>query len=152
MSLMTLPLLLSRFRFPFLPLPFLQTPPFLYFLLTMHLFRLLLPPVPLFSLQSLLPPIASSSFLPPSWHSPTRWHLVQVDVPQSLLNPAFLACAAAGRCCCHFLGKHPDNASLPDPPGSWWLLMHRFSTSADGSIDFGARVLFNPITTPAVLR
>jgi hypothetical protein len=63
MSLTTLPLLLPRFHFHFLPLLFLQTPPFLYFLLTMHLFRLLLPPVPLFLLQPLLPPIASSSFL-----------------------------------------------------------------------------------------
>jgi hypothetical protein len=77
-----------------------------------------------------------------------RWYLVQVDLPQSLLDPASLACATDGRYYCHFLGKHPDDASLPDPPSRWWLLWHRFSTAADGSIDFGSRVLFNPATTP----
>jgi hypothetical protein len=123
--------------------------------------------IPLFPADDALvppPPITGASLFAAITASPDRlflvsyrpvgtlqpcWCLVQVDLPQSLLDPASLACAAAGRCCCHFLGvKHPDDASLPDPPSRWWLLWHRFSTSADGSIDFGARVLFNPITTP----
>jgi hypothetical protein len=77
-----------------------------------------------------------------------RWYLIQVDLPQSLLDPASSSCASDGRYCCHFLGKHPDGASLPDPSSRWWLLWHRFTSSRDGSIDFGARVLFNPTTTP----
>ena len=75
-----------------------------------------------------------------------RWYLVQVDLPQSL--EASPACASDGRYYCHFLGSHPDDASLPDPLRRWWLLWHRFTRSSDGIIDFGTRTLFNPATIP----
>jgi hypothetical protein len=75
-----------------------------------------------------------------------RWYLVQVDLPQSLDASANFA--SDGRYCCHFLGRHPDDTSLPDPSSCWWLLWHRFTISSDDVIEFGARVLFNPITNP----
>ena len=75
-----------------------------------------------------------------------RWYLVHVDLPQSLL--ASTSCATDGRYYCHFLGCHPDDTSLPDPCRRWWLLWHRFTTSSDDVIEFGDRVLFNPVTTP----
>ncbi len=75
-----------------------------------------------------------------------RWYLVQVDLPQSL--EASANCASDGHYYCHFLGRHPDDASLPDPSSRWWLLWHRFTRSSDSVLEFGARVLFNPLTTP----
>ena len=75
-----------------------------------------------------------------------RWYLVQVDLPQSRLASAL--CASNGRYYCHFLGCHPDDTSLPDPPSRWWLLWHRFTTLSDDSVEFGSSVLFNPATTP----
>ena len=75
-----------------------------------------------------------------------RWYLVQVDLPQSL--SASPHCASDGRYYCHFFGTHPDDTSLPDPSRRWWLLWHRFTTTASGAIKFGARTLFNPATTP----
>jgi hypothetical protein len=75
-----------------------------------------------------------------------RWYLIQVDLPQSLLASA--DCVADGRYYCHFLGRHPDDNSLPDPPSRWWLLWHRFTSLPDDSIEFGPRVLFKPTTTP----
>jgi hypothetical protein len=75
-----------------------------------------------------------------------RWYLVQVDLPQSLsASPAY---ASDGLYYCHFLGTHPDDTSLPDPARRWWLLWHRFTTTASDDIEFGDRVLFNPNTTP----
>jgi hypothetical protein len=49
-----------------------------------------------------------------------RWYLIQVDLPQSLLerttlDPTSASCAIHGRYYCHFVSKHPDDASLPDP-------------------------------------
>ena len=111
-------------------------------------------PVPLLTAASLYAAIESSSdrlffisYRPANTLRP-RWYLIQVDLPQSLCDPASLACSTNGRYYCHFLSKHPDDASLPDPTSRWWLLWHRFSTSSDGIIDFGDRVLFNPATTP----
>jgi hypothetical protein len=75
-----------------------------------------------------------------------RWYLVQIDVPQSFI--ASPDCDSTGRYYCHFLGCHPDDVSLPDPPRRWWLLWHRFTTTAADDIEFGDRVLFNPATTP----
>jgi len=75
-----------------------------------------------------------------------RWYLVQVDLPQSL--SASPDCASDGRYYCHFFGHHPDDTSLPDPTRRWWLLWHRFTTTASDNIKFGERVLFNPATTP----
>jgi hypothetical protein len=49
---------------------------------------------------------------------------------------------------CHFLGRHPDDTSLPDPSSRWWLLWHRFTISSDDVIELGGRVLFNPSTNP----
>jgi len=43
-----------------------------------------------------------------------RWYLIQIDIPQSLsASPAY---ASDGRYYCHFLGCHPNDTSLPDPP------------------------------------
>ena len=75
-----------------------------------------------------------------------RWYLVQVDLVQSLA--ASPACTTNGRYYCHFLGCHPDDASLPDPDRRWWLLWHRFTHSHDNVIEYGTHTLFNPITTP----
>jgi hypothetical protein len=75
-----------------------------------------------------------------------RWYLIQIDIPQSLsASPAY---ASDGRYYCHFLGCHPNDTSLPDPPSRWWLLWHRFTTTTSDDIEFGDRVLFNPTTTP----
>ena len=75
-----------------------------------------------------------------------RWYLVQVDLLQSLeASPDY---ATTGRYYCHFLGCHPDDASLPDPLRRWWLLWHRFTRSSDGIVDFDTRILFNPATPP----
>ena len=75
-----------------------------------------------------------------------RWYLVQIDLSQSLI--ASPDCDSNGPYYCHFLGCHPDDTSLPDPPSRWWLLWHRFTTTAADDIEFGARVLFNPTTIP----
>ena len=77
-----------------------------------------------------------------------RWYLVQVDLPQSIIDPASAHHATDGHYYCHFFGKHPDDTPLPDPFSRWWLLWHRYSTSTDGLVDFDARVLFTPTTTP----
>jgi hypothetical protein len=75
-----------------------------------------------------------------------RWCLVQVHLPQSLDASANFA--SDGRYYCHFLGRHPDDTSLPDPSSRWWLLWQRFTVSSDDVIEFGARVLFSPSTNP----
>ena len=71
---------------------------------------------------------------------------MQVDLVQSLA--ASPTCTTNGRYYCHFLGCHPDDASLPDPGHRWWLLWHRFTCSHDNVIEYGTCSLFNPITTP----
>ena len=111
-------------------------------------------PVPPATAASLFAAIESSSdrlfyvsYQPANTLCP-RWYLIQVDLPQSLRDPASCACSTDGHYYCHFLSKLPDDVSLPDPTSRWWLLWHRFSTSSDGIIEFGNSVLFNPTTTP----
>jgi hypothetical protein len=87
------------------------------------------------------------SFTPTGTMRP-RWFLVQVDLAQTLLDPSSLDYLSSGRYYCHFFGKHPDDVAQPDPSSRFWPLWHRFQTAADGVIEFGTRVLFQPPVIP----
>ena len=77
-----------------------------------------------------------------------QWFLVHVDLPQTLLDPSSSDHLSSGHYYCHFLGKHPNDVAQPDPSSRFWPLWHRFHTAADGTIDFGTRVLFQPPVIP----
>jgi hypothetical protein len=87
------------------------------------------------------------SFTPSGTMRP-RWFLIQVDLPQTLLDPSSFDHLSSGRYYCHFFGKHPDDVAHPDPSSRFWPLWHRFHTAADGVIEFGSRVLFQPPVIP----
>jgi hypothetical protein len=76
------------------------------------------------------------------------WYLVQVDLPMSSVDRNSAAFASHGRYYCHFLGRHPDDISLPDPVCRWWPLWHRFTRAADGTLEYHNRILFTPTTLP----
>ncbi len=64
------------------------------------------------------------------------------------LDPTSAAFASHGRYYCHFLGRHPDDTSFPDPVCRWWPLWHRFTRAADGTFEYHNRILFTPTTLP----
>jgi hypothetical protein len=77
-----------------------------------------------------------------------RWYLIQVDLAQSALDPSSASHATSGTYYCHFYAKHPDDTPLPDTTSRFWPIWHRYTTSNDGILDYGLRVLFTPTTTP----
>jgi hypothetical protein len=77
-----------------------------------------------------------------------RWFLVQVNLASTLLNPRTVDHPTTGTYYCPFFGQHPDDAALPDHASRFWPLWHRFTTSADGIIDYHERILFTPPTLP----
>jgi hypothetical protein len=65
--------------------------------------------------------------------------LIQADLPMSQHNISQDPTIAPGSYYCHFMGKHPDDMSMPDTTSRFWPLWHRFSTDKNGIIDFGKR-------------
>ena len=77
-----------------------------------------------------------------------RWYLVSVDLAQSERASDCLPLNTTGKFYVHFYARHPNDSSEPDSTARWWPEWHEYSTSTDGTIDYGKRALIYPTTTP----
>jgi len=101
-----------------------------------------------------VPPISARllcrNFSPaiPFHQPPPRLSPSLFPLPMCSLDPTSAAFASHGRYYCHFLGRHPDDTSLPDPVCRWWPLWHRFTRAADGTLEYHNRILFYTYCSP----